>query len=249
MNEIVFCDDKDVPLMNMSGTELDKLNSSKAYYHLVDNQHRCCYVNQAWQDLHNLGKKFSTEGKLYSEIPHKAFETCSDQFEEHDNQVIWTGNTIPSLEIHEYDNIGWLATFLEVKPYIIQEEISGLICHARKLPDYYITQYQKFKAKLPIDQKKHEAKLLIANPDELHDAEFDTIYLLMLGLKIKQIAEYRDVSANTIYATLTNIRFKLGLNKNKQIFDFAITHDWYNYIPHMFRNVETAFRLNKLPSS
>ena len=248
MNEIVSCD-KGVPLMNMSGTEFDEMAVSKAYYYIVDDQHRCCYVNQAWRDLHNLKKRISVEGRLYSEIPHKAFATCSDQFEEHDNQAIWTGKTIPSLEIHEYDHIGWLATFLEVKPYIVQEEISGLVCYARKLPDYYIAQCQKLREELPIDQKNHEAKLLIDNPGELHDAEFDTVYLLMLGLRIKRIAEYRDVSANTVYATLTNLRYKLGLDKNKQVFDFAITHGWYNYIPHMFRNVETAFRLKKLPFS
>ena len=249
MNSIKFCE-PEVPIINISGSTLDRMNISKDYYYIVDCEHRCYFANENWYRLHGLMKCQSIEGIPYSGIPHKAFYSCSDRFEAHDQDVLRTGKPIPSLEIHEYDYLnGWLGLFLIVEPIVSNEGICGLACIAKSLPKYYFEKHFERRCEIAkCNSVQEDCKLLLTNPDNIHDAEFDTAYLYMIGLKPKQIAYYRKISDNTVYSILKNIRHKLGLEKNDQIKDYGMDNNWYDYVPNMFRNIETALRLIKLPN-
>ena len=248
MNGIKYCE-AEVPVMNIPGTVLDSMNSSKDFYHIVDCEHRCYFVNESWSRLHGLEKNKSIEGIPYSGIPHKAFFTCSDRFEAHDQDVLRTGSSIPSLEIHEYEYVnGWLALFLSIEPVRSDKGICGLVCAAKTLPKYFVEKHYKRRNEIfGAHSRQKDCKLLLANPDKIHDAEFDTAYLFMLGLKPKEIAYHRKISDNTVYATLKNIRHKLDLESNEQIKDYGMANNWYDHVPNMFREFETAIRLKELP--
>lgn len=242
MNEIILCQ-SEVPAVNLPNDELDRMNESPDFYHIVDNEHRCFFVNDSWCRLHNI-KRNSLDGLPYSAIPHKAYDTCCDRFEEHDLQVFRSKKTVPSLEIHEYKNNGWLALLLTIVPVFEDKGISGLICLAKPLPDFLAEKYYKIRSQASMSKVKSGFGMILANPENLHDAEFDTAYLFMMGLQPKQIASHRNVSENTIYATLTNIRIKCGLERGRQIIDYGMENSWYDHIPNMFRKTETALRIN-----
>ena len=247
MNEIMFCD-PEVPLMNIPGSVMDKLNKSNNSIHIMDNEHRCYFVNDYWKQLHQLNKQnVCIEGLPYAAIPHNAFYTCSDRFEEHDQEVFKTGKMIPSLEIHHYDSIGgWMALLLTVKPIEISNKCCGLVGEAKPLPEFLVKNYQKMRNSITSPGNTEvDYKLLLTNPDRLHDAEFDTVYLLMLGLKPKQIAARRNISVYTVYSTLANIKVRFGLNKPDDIVEFGIEQGWHDHVPHMFRETETTLQLGK----
>ncbi|MCW7552823.1 hypothetical protein NX722_09245 [Endozoicomonas gorgoniicola] len=242
MNEITLCQ-SEFPVVNLSSDELDRMNESPDFFHIVDNEHRCYFVNDSWCRLHNI-KRGSLDGLPYSAIPHKAYDTCCDRFEEHDLQVFRSKKTVPSLEIHEYSKNEWLALLLIIAPVFEDNNISGLICSAKPLPVFLADKYHKIRSQISTSLVKTGFGMKLSNPEKLHDAEFDTAYLFLMGLQPKQIAAYRNVSENTVYATLTNIRIKCGLEKGKQIIDYGMENQWYDYIPNMFRRAETALRIN-----
>ena len=242
MNEIILCQ-SEVPIVNLSNDELDRMNKSPNFYHIVDNEHRCYFVNDSWCRLHNI-KRGSLDGLPYSAIPHNAYDTCCDRFEEHDLQVLRSKKMVPSLEIHEYSKNGWLALLLTITPVFEGKDISGLICLAKPLPTFLAEKYYKIRSQTSMSRIKTGFGMKLTNPEGLHDAEFDTAYLFMMGLQPKQIAAHRCISESTVYATLTNIRIRCGLEKNKQIIDYGMENQWYDYIPNMFRRTETVLRIN-----
>ena len=247
MNEIMFCD-PEVPLMNIPGSVMDSLNTSKNSIHIMDREHRCYFVNDYWKYLHRLDKpEVCVEGLPYAAIPHNAFYACSDRFDAHDQEVFKSGKMIPSLEIHHYDSMGgWMALLLTVKPIEINNKCSGLIGEAQPLPAFMIRGYQKMRNSIITPGNPEvDYKLLLMNPDKLHDAEFDTVYLLMLGLKPKQIAARRNISVYTVYSTLSNLKVRFGLSKPDQIIEYGIEQGWHDHIPHMFRKKETTLQLGK----
>ncbi len=215
----------------INGSMLDAMNIKNSSIHIMSRDHRCYFVNDFWRHIHNLNKKTSlVEGLPYDAIPHKAFYCCSDQFKAHDETVFCSGARITSLEIHEYDCIGgWLTFLLNTQPIVDNGRISGLIGEATLLPNYLATFYNDLVHQIILPTGKNTgSKLLLKKPDELCEGEFNTVYLLMLGLKPKQIADHRNVSINTVYTVLNHIRFKLKLDSNQQLAEYAMTHGWYN---------------------
>ncbi len=230
----------------ISGSMLDAMNTKTSSIHVMSRDHRCYFVNDYWRQLHTLNKKTSVvEGLSYADIPHKAFYSCSEVFAAHDETVFCSRATLSSLEIHEYDSMGgWLTFLLRTQPIIHHDKVEGLIGEATLLPSYLAHYYQNLKHQITVCFDKHrDNKLLLRTPNFLCDSEFDTVYLLMLGLKPKQIANLRTTSINTVYTILNNLRFKLSLETNRQLVEYAMEQRWYNCIPPMFRYKETTLRI------
>lgn len=234
MKEVV-CYESDATVIGLSDDKLDELEQSSDLWLVLGTKHEILYANTVWYQWHDLKRsQFDVEGKVYSEVPHKAYATCTKEFEEHDRLVIEEKKTIPSIEIHDYKFFnGRMAIYSETIPVVQDEEVTKLCIRARKLPLYYLSKIKKQTN--CFSSKDNDINLFLDNPDKLPDACFDTVYLFMLGLKSKDIAYYRKVSESTVRNTLVNVRIRFGLDKCSDILEYAAENHWYSYIPAMFR--------------
>ena len=241
MKEVV-CYENDVDVIGLSDDKLDELEQSSDLWLILGTQHEILYANTMWYQWHDLKRnQFDVAGKVYSEVPHKAYVTCTKEFEEHDQLVITEKKTVPSIEIHDYKFFnGRMAIYSETIPIIKDGQVEKLCIRARKLPSYYLSKVKKGTHCL--FSKNNDINVLLKNPDNMPDACFDTVYLFMLGLKSKDIAHYRKVSESTVRNTLVNVRIRLGLDKCSDIIEYAAENQWYQHIPNLFRagNVSIA---------
>ena len=233
--EEVVCYKADEWNIGLSGHELDALEKSPDLCLVLGTEHEILFANQIWYQWHDLKKnKFDVSGKVYSEIPHKAYATCTQEFEEHDRLVIEEKKTIPSIEVHDYEFFnGRMAIYSETIPVIKSGQVKQLYIRARKLPSHYLSIIKKQTDSFRVNN--NDVNIFLKNPDKMQDACFDTVYLFMLGLKSKDIARYRKVSESTVRNTLMNVRIRFGLEKSGDILEYAAENQWYNYIPAMFR--------------
>ena len=230
---------------NIPDKQLEFMDNSDKLWVLCDITSRIAYVNDAWYRQCDVKRsEFDATNKIYSEIPCKSFQECSAHFEEHDRNVILAKRSISSLEIHERQHLnGWQATVHTTSPYFNkQDKLIGVIGHAENAPDLFIKKYQNIQEKISL--RKREGSLMLKNPENLKDAEFDSVFLLMMNFTPKKIAYIRKVHFDSVYTTLDRVRLKLDLDSNSQLKEFSIEKGWYNYLPKIFRNHETSFVFN-----
>lgn len=231
----IVCYENDAIVIGLSDDKLDEMEQSSDLWLILGTEHEILYANKVWYQWHNIKQnQFDVSGKVYSEIPHKAYATCTKEFEEHDRLVIDEKKIIPSIEIHEYKFFnGRMAIYSETIPIIKNGQVINLYIRARKLPSYYLSKIKSVTHRF--SGMDNDINMFLDNPDKMPDACFDTVYLFMLGLKSKDIARYRKVSESTVRNTLVNVRIRLGLAKCSDILEYAAENHWYNHIPAMFR--------------
>ena len=188
MQSLVPCYEGDVGALGFITDYFDVMNNSKDLWIVLGIEHEFYYSNSVWYHWHNINRgKYNLAGKVYSQIPHDAYSKCAGLFEEHDRLVIDSKVVVPSIEIHQYDCFnGWMAMFSKTIPIIQDGEVTNLIIKAKPLPKHYIQFYKNIQS--VCWDEDGDMNMYLRNPENLHDAYFDTVYLYMLGFKSKEIS-------------------------------------------------------------
>lgn len=246
MQNILPCNEENTDGLRFIGENYEEMSKSSELWIVLGVEHEFYYSNDIWYHWHSIRKStHNVAGKIYSQIPHEAYSTCSGLFEEHDRMVIDSKKIVPSIEIHQYNFFnGWMAIFSETIPVIHKGEVVSLIVKANPLPHHYVKFYKNIQSQCW--DEFGDMNMYLKNPEGLHDAYFDTVYLYMLGFKAKEISHLRRVSESTVRNILVNVRTRFGLDKTKDIIDYAIANKWYSYIPSIFRGHNVSFVNKKL---
>lgn len=159
-------------------------------------------------------------------------------FYQHD-KLVMAGQTIRTLDIYPY-KINEIVGILAIKKPLLddKENIRAVLAQGFPLKKSDIDRIIKNLPGLSDFSKKINKN--ITKTYEIRDdinfgltkKEFESFFYLLRVKSITEISAILHRSPRTIETHIESIKYKLGLSKKSELFDFAYTHGLINIIPY-----------------
>ncbi|MHA6311755.1 helix-turn-helix transcriptional regulator [Pantoea sp. S-LA4] len=192
-----------------------------------DNNSRFVYVNNTFKTWQTLSNRYNYEGRNISEIPVPVAE-FSELFNQQEREIERTGHPVRAITTHIQGKEKIMQPAYNVQEPLYDDEHNCIgtvisVRHVRivtptSLLDGKIIQHATFKSPSSVFTEK----------------EWEVVYLLVCGMKIKEISSVLAISIDAVNGRLRSCYRKTGLNSVFALTDYCRLSQFDNYIPAFF---------------
>ena len=192
-----------------------------------DNNSRFVYVNDTFKIWQTISTRYDYEGRNIGEIPVPVAE-FAPIFNLQEREIERTGQPVRAITTHIQGKEKIMQPAYNVQEPLYDEHRNcvGTVISVRpvrimtptSLLDGKITQHATFEP-----------------PSDLFtEKEWEVVYLLACGMKIKEISSILSITADAVNGRLRSCYRKTGLNAVSALIEYCRSCGYDNYIPSFF---------------
>jgi PAS domain S-box-containing protein len=196
------------------------------------------YANQEYAKIVGLDHSSDVQGRSDYDMPCDTTK-CAKMFRAQDQVVIESGEIMRILDIHPFSGGNWRAYIFSKSPLKnIQGKIVGTIFNGQDITNASTLELGSLLAKTKIEDVPGEltgqdSYMLGSHFSsiKLSDRESETLFFLMRGKRVTDIALFLSLSKRTVETYKARLFNKFTANSVSELVDNAISLGYMNMLP------------------
>jgi len=194
---------------------------------IKDNNSRFVYVNDTFKIWQTISTRYDYEGRNIGEIPVPVAE-FAPLFDQQEREIEHTGRSVRAITTHIQgkEKIMQPAYNVQEPLYDAHHNCTGTVISVRPVRIMTPTSL--------LDGKITQHAIFERPSDLFTEKEWEVVYLLACGMKIKEISSILSITVDAVNGRLRSCYRKTGLNAVSALIEYCRSCGYDNYIPSFF---------------
>lgn len=194
---------------------------------IKDNNSRFVYVNDTFKIWQTISTRYDYEGRNIGEIPVPVAE-FAPLFNQQEREIEHTGRSVRAITTHIQgkEKIMQPAYNVQEPLYDAHHNCTGTVISVRPVRIMTPTSL--------LDGKITQHAIFEPPSDLFTEKEWEVVYLLACGMKIKEISSVLSITVDAVNGRLRSCYRKTGLNAVSALIEYCRNCGYDNYIPSFF---------------